>query len=212
MADLAVGQVAIIRDEDGFTNVRSEPDGQSEVIHKIYNNEVFWYDNEEVDKHQDWVSVYIPKSKYSMGCSGLDALIGYIHRSRLQPLQQLPAYQKDDFQFNYILTDFDSTDKIIDRHDGRSITAIDGRPVWGTDGNLPKIQISDINITIEGHPLTISPAFYNDLYECNRGFSIRKIDDTYFVFQENSDGAGYYEVVWVLTREGLKQRLVGSII
>ena len=35
--------------------------------------------------------------------------------------------------------------------------------------------------------------------------------DTYFVQQWNSDGAGAYELVWVLTKEGLQPRLVGNI-
>ena len=40
------GQVAIIQDADGFTNVRKLPHRQAKIIHKIYQNEVFWYNDE----------------------------------------------------------------------------------------------------------------------------------------------------------------------
>jgi len=38
---MSIGQVAIIDDEDGYTNVRSNPDSNSEVIYKLSDNEVF---------------------------------------------------------------------------------------------------------------------------------------------------------------------------
>ncbi len=218
ITNMAIGQVAIIQDEDGFTNVRAEPNGQAAVIHRIYDNEVFWYDNEvfwddeEINKYQDWVSVYVPKSKYSLGCSQQALIIGFIHKSRLRPILQMPAYQGGGFQFDYSITAFDSRDRIIDRHEGQWITAIDGRHVWGTDGGLPTTQISNVDAIVEGQRININEAFYIDLFECNSGFFIRKNGDTYFVYQENSDGAGFYEIVWVLTRDGLKQRLVGSIL
>ena len=41
-------------------------------------------------------------------------------------------------------------------------------------------------------------------------FFIYKNGADYFVHQTNSDGAAYYEIVWVLNEKGLKQRLVGS--
>lgn len=35
------GQVATIQDSDGWTNIHKSPNGKSEIIHKIYENEVF---------------------------------------------------------------------------------------------------------------------------------------------------------------------------
>ncbi|WP_143017048.1 hypothetical protein [Catalinimonas alkaloidigena] len=207
---LAKGQVGIIQDDDGYTNVRQMPNGQSKVIHRIYENEVFWFDSREEIRQADWVQVYIPKNDFSFDCSDTH-LIGFIHKSRLKPLDQLSIYKGSDFTFKYVLQPFDSTNRIIDR-DGVTVTAIDGRHVWGQDGGMPKTQISGISATVEGQPIQINKAFYSDLYECSNSFTIFRSGETFFVHQWNSDGAGYYGIIWVLTKEGLQQRVVGSFM
>jgi len=209
---ITFGQVATIQDPDGWTNVRKAPDGKSEIIHKIYENEVFWYDYEETDQEQEWISIYLPKNDFSLGKSEPSYIVGFIHRSRLLPLEKLQGYTGNDFIFEYKLSDFDSTNRIIDKQDGKWITAIDGRPVWGTDGNFPKTQVDDIKVIIDGQKIEIHEVLYSDIYECDSGISIYKNGDTYYAHQWNSDGAGAYEIVWVLKKNGLKQRLVGSMI
>ncbi len=208
---ISFGQVAIIQDPDGWTNVRELPDGKSDIIKRVYENEVFWYNYEEIEQEKEWISIYIPKNDYSLGKSEPSYIVGFIHKSRLLPLEKLQKYTGNDFIFEYELSDFDGTNRIIDKQDGKWITAIDGRPVWGVDGNLPKIQVDDIKVVIEGQNIEIHEVFYSDLYECDNNISIYKNGDTYFVHQWNSDGAGSYEVVWVLDKNGLKQRLVGTI-
>jgi hypothetical protein len=209
---ISFGQVATIQDPDGWTNVRKAPDGKSEVIHKVYENEVFWYDFEPTDKEQEWISIYIPKNNYSLGKSEPNFIVGFIHKSRLLKLEQLQGYSGNDFQFDYQLSDFDTANRVIDKQDGKWVTAINGRPVWGTDGNFPKTQVDKVEVIIEGKEIEIHEVFYSDIYECDSGLSIYKNGDTYFVHQLNSDGAGAYEIVWVFDKNGLKQRLVGTMI
>ncbi|BDD00601.1 hypothetical protein [Persicobacter psychrovividus] len=201
------GQVAIIKDPDGWTNVRKSPDGKSEILHRVYENQVFWYDFEKADEEKDWISIYFPKDDYTIG-KGVP-IVGFIHRSRFLPLENIPEYSGKNFSFEYKLSDFDSTNRVIDRKDGKWITAIDGRYVWGTDGEVPKTQVDDIKVTIDGHEVKIPNVYFSDIYECRNKFTVYKNDKTYFVYQWNSDGAGAYEVVWVFDENGLKQRLVG---
>jgi hypothetical protein len=47
------GQVGLIEDPDGWTNVREEPSSQSKILHILRENKVFWYDYEPTDAHQD---------------------------------------------------------------------------------------------------------------------------------------------------------------
>lgn len=209
---LAIGQVAIINDPDGWTNVHKAPDGKSEVIHKVHENEVFWYDYAPSDTLQDWISVYIPKNKFCLGKSTPNFIAGFIHKSRILPLDSLEKYSGVDFEFKYEITDFDSTNRIIDKVNGKWVTFIDGRPVWGTDGNFPKTQVKNIDVKINTKNIKVHQVFYSDIYECDNAFDTYKIGDTYFVHQWNSDGAGAYEIVWVFTKDGLIQRLVGSMI
>ena len=88
----SIGQVATIQDPDGWTNIRLKPSIQSEVIHKVYESEVFWYDYEDEDDGQEWIRVYLPKNDYSLGKSESDWIAGYIHNSRLLPLEKLNSY------------------------------------------------------------------------------------------------------------------------
>lgn len=207
---VASGQVAIIKDKDRYTNVREKPNGQSDIIHKIYENEVFWFDYKEGVDSLEWVLVYIPKNDFSLGSFQAEYVAGFIHISRLEPLAKLPLYTGTGFSFEYIIQPFDSTNRIIDKIDGKWIAAIDGRPVWGTDGEFPRTQVKEVKVVIEGQEISVSKAFYSDIYECTNSFEIYKNDDAYLVYQWNSDGAGFYEVVWVFTKEGLQQRLVGT--
>ncbi len=208
---ISFGQVATIQDTDGWTNVRKSPDGKSEIIQRVYENEVFWYDYEEADQEQEWISIYLPKNDYSLEKSEPSYIVGFIHKSRLLPLEILQVYTGNDFTFEYELSDFDSTNRIIDKQDGKWITAIDGRPVWGTDGNFPKTQVDDIKVLIVGKEIEIHEVFYSDIYECENVLSIYQNGDSFIVYQANSDGAGYYQLVWVFDKNGLKQRMIGTI-
>lgn len=80
------------------------------------------------------------------------------------------------------------------------------------NGTLPKKKVVKISVLIDGKQIPVSNVFFCDIYECDNTFSIFKNGDTYFISQQNSDGAGGYDLVWVFTKEGLKQRLVGSVI
>ena len=202
-------QVAIIKDADGFTNVRKEPNPESEVITKLYENEVFWFYSEG---NEDWIEVYIPVNKYSLGCPSGLKLSGYIHRSRLLPLDELPIYDGLDFSFTQTIIPFDTLNKIIETVDGKYVYSIDGRTFWGTDGGLPRNQIQSLDVKYKDEIISISKAFFEDIYEISTDYSIYKNGTIVFVYQMNSDGAGGYELVWVFNEKELKQRLVGSIL
>lgn len=207
-------QIAIIQDKDGYTNVRFAPNVNSKIIHKVYENEVFFYDSDvfqNTDQEVDWVKVYIPKNDFSLGLTKDGYITGFIHISRLKPLGiNFPPYEGNDVKFKYIIAPFDSTNKIIDKRDEKWITAINGRPVWGTDGDFPKNEVIGMEVSVKGKIIPIHRIFYSDIYECTNIFSIYKNKDTYIIDQSNSDGAGFYWIFWVFDENGLKQRLIFS--
>lgn len=209
--DIATAQVAIIQDKDGFTNVREKPNGQSPIIHKLYSNEAFWYNFENGHDTNEWIPVFIPKHSFSLSSTQPDYIEGYIHKSRLQPLDKLKSYTGADFRFEYLIEPFALNNRIVDRYND-AVAAIAGRPVWGTDGDFPRTQVKGINVTVEGKKIEINQALYNDIYECTNTFKVYKNGDSYIVYQWNSDGAGAYQVVWIFTKDRLTQRLVGSMI
>lgn len=209
---ITFGQVATIKDPDGWTNVRKLPDSKSEIIHKVYQNEVFWYDSETHDKLPDWILIFIPKNDYSLGMSDPSYIEGFIHKSRLLPLDSLNKYKGEAFSFKYELSDFKLSNRIVDKQEERWVFAIDGRPVWGTDGDFPKTQVDNVIVKMNNKIIKINKCFYNDIFECRDTYEIYKNGNAFFVHQWNSDGAGAYEIVWVFDENGLKQRLVGSMI
>ena len=208
---IATAQVAIIQDKDGYTNVREKPNGQSPIIHKLYSNEAFWYDYNEGHDTGEWIPVFIPKNAFSFNSTELSYIEGFIHKSRLQPLDKLKPYKGADFKFEYLIEPYALNNRIVDRYNG-AVAAIAGRPVWGADGDFPRTQVKGVNAIVDGQKIEINEAFYSDIYECTNTFKVYKNGDAYIVYQWNSDGAGAYQVVWVFTKNGLKQRLVGSMV
>jgi hypothetical protein len=209
---IAEAQVAIIKDKDGFTNIRKEPNAQSPIIHKITDNTVFWYEYEEGQNASEWSRVYISKDDFSLNVDDTNYIEGFIHISRLQPLEQIKVYNSSDFRFKYVVEPFKLGGRSVEKHEGKWVKAIGGKRVWGTDGNFPKTQVKGVKVSVAAKAIPISKNLYADIYECTNEFKVYKNGDTYFVYQWNSDGAGGYQVVWVFTKEGLRQRLVGSMI
>ncbi len=203
--NLNYGQIAVIKDKDGFTNVRKLPKSNSEIIYKLKDSEVFSYQGNK--SGSDWVTVYISKNKYQLQCGDDDTFIGYIHKSRLCPIEDLTKYNGTEFLFKYKLQKFSLENKVFD-YEGKWLTKINGRKIYGTDGNIPKTEVVGIESSINGNTIEIPEMLYEDIFECNNEFIINKNQDDYIVHQWNSDGAGGYLIVWVLGNKKLKQRLI----
>lgn len=52
VTSFAFGQVAVIKDKDGFTNVRNEANGESEVIYKMFDNFVYQMNSDGAGAYQ----------------------------------------------------------------------------------------------------------------------------------------------------------------
>lgn len=202
-------QIGIIQDPDGYTNVRSSASSNAPIIHKIHENEAFFYWEDDLIAGQDWITVYINKDPFTVGTMDESVMEGYVHKSRIRPIQSLPMDTNHALIIQYQLQPFDTTGRIIDRSEGM-VTAIDGRWFWGTDGTLPYNYIQSAFYELNGTKHLIHPALLWDLYQCGNNFTIYKNDDTWLAYQSNSDGAGYYEIVWIIDAQGIQQRLVGS--
>lgn len=206
----ALVEVAIIQDPDGWTNIREQPNILSKVLIKVYENQVFWYD--EPDIETEWIEVFIPKNDFSLACFDYGLIRGYIHQSKLKPLRKLRKYNGDQFRFSYHLKAFEEKFKKIDWQDNGSwIKSINGMHAWGTDDNIPKIEVAGMAVKYHSKTVPIGRMLYEDLFECTNDFDTYVNGETFFVYQWNSDGAGAYAVVWVFNNGELKQRFVGTI-
>ena len=90
---------------------------------------------------------------------------------------------------------------------------IDGRPIWGTDGEIPRYYIKSIRPCPNVNALVIPTKAYSDLYEPNtetlKSYSSDDGQRNYFIMS-NSDGAGSYEVVWIFKNGVYWKRLIES--
>ena len=83
----------IINDPDGYTNVRSEPRGNSKIIRQINENEVFSYTY--TDSH-DWYEVTLINCHDSNNTTYFPSMVGYMHKSRVRDLDSLEVQKKGD--------------------------------------------------------------------------------------------------------------------
>lgn len=198
---------AVIKDSDGYTNVRKEPTSNSEIIHILKKDVVFeLFDTATTG----WIKIRLINNRYGFGSINQPEKdqYGFVHSSRILVLNNLANYNGNEVQFSITNETFYSIGRVINRHDGKWLTEIDGRPIHGKDGDMPKTQIKSISLRVKGKIIPIHEIFQNDLFECDNHFEFKKIGDTFFAYQSNSDGAGFYEVLWVFDSKKLLQRII----
>ena len=229
MASNGFGQVAIIQDKDGFTNVRSEPNTKSEIIYKLYDNEVFFYFDASDDsktENTDWFPVMIPRNKFSIRTGIVDPYYGYIHKSRLKPLDELEEVAQSDNQLVFNVSKVDTLYKQVDvfneDDNSRRYHLIDGFMTYGYDIYLHQCtEVNSIDLLWDGQLIPQSRILVQDLYNVSfetgeyksntKRFKQYINGDVTFIHQQCSDGGGYFEIVWVVKQQRIIQRLAGSL-
>lgn len=96
---------------------------------------------------------------------------------------------------------------------------IDGKDVWGTDGDLPKMRLSVLRFWKNDTPILIPNSYFDDLFEpslncyedddCNI-MAYQTDQDEIILVMNNSDGAGAYTAIFVFDLNGkVKERIIG---
>lgn len=98
---------------------------------------------------------------------------------------------------------------------------IDSKPFWGTHGKVPNRKIASIIFQHEKYQLTLPDSAVTGLYEPNfctqskrdvlckvfRSLDNRRI----YIYMLNSDGAGAYEVTWVIQDSKYLTRVIDYV-
>lgn len=223
------GQVAIINDPDGYTNVRAAPGIDADIIYQVKSNEAFFYfDEVEIngewyfieDSVVKWVYVEIPQSRYSFITDSTSFISGYIHKSRLLPLEKLKEAHDDEAYAVYSII------PAIERKKDSTATQhyyhISGKEPFGLETGLKNsTAVSACTINLKGHTLNVPYELLNDLFNVsfeigaystvhNRS-AVYKSNETIYIYQECGDGAAFYVIVWCIKGKNIVQRLVGWI-
>ena len=92
---------------------------------------------------------------------------------------------------------------------------VDGRLAHGTDGNVPKREIREMKLWIDGRPIAIPRHIYSDCFEPNldqASVKVRFVNNfqSVIVSMSGSDGAGGYHVIWRLRKTGKHSRSIST--
>jgi hypothetical protein len=202
---------AVIKDTDGYVNIRKDASINAPIAGKINNYSVF--SCEPNDKSNWWKVLQVYENDESW-------LVGYIYKDKVSLLpENWKLINEKNIHLDSCILKTDSVIIAVKRgpfnaqkhkllyskrgetEKGHShLEKIDERLIWGTDGGLPKKSIKSIKITKSGIDVVIPKNAFSDLYEPNlKTLSIcYGPENIFYIKMDNSDGAGAYTVIWAI--------------
>lgn len=212
---ILLGQFAIISDKDGWCNIRSSEKIANNIQDKLNNGHlVYCY-----EKRGNWVNADYSKSGNDKN--------GYVYFDRLKYVSdytKIPltietvgrvVLSKDSISIILSKKRFDKTNKQLtyNKEYKDVLEKINGKKIWGTDGETPKSEYLSVEMYLGKRKISLPPPAFADLYEPNLVSTEANYDpgnDILYIHAGNSDGAGYYEVIWKIEKGVYKERLVVS--
>ena len=208
------GDYAVVKDKDGYVNIRAKENVKSKIVGTLPNNTLVYGFFDKEYNPTNWIEV--------------DK--GYVHQSRLKKISDFRAIEVkvqgnsiifDDKDVKVTLTKqpFDKTKHKITKkkHKEYSEYIIDGKSAQGLDGGLflPEDHYKSITVTINGKNVSIPKSAYDDLYQVamytdNNAVYYDKEEDTIYIIAHNGSGANAYEVCWQIVKGEYKTRIIGE--
>ena len=209
------GDYAVVKDKDGYVNIRAKESVKSKIVGTLPNNTLVYEFLDEEFNPSNWVHI--------------DS--GYVHKSRLKMIGEFPSIGKGKEQGNSITIagkgisvtittqKFDKTKHKITKkkHKEYSEYIIDGKRAQGLDGGLflPENHYKSIVVNINGKNVPIPKSAYDDLYQVwvhpyNNAVYYDKEDDVLYIFVRCGDGAFSYKVCWQIVKGEYKTRIIGE--
>jgi hypothetical protein len=206
-------QFAIIKDNDGYVNIRSEAQKGNNISDKLENGFVVYGFQPE----NNWIGIDYSKNNKDRS--------GYVYKDRIKYLSEFTKipliketstkviFQKDSLNIVIESKKFDSkTAKLAYSKNEKSfLEKINGKKIWGTDGNIPRTTYKLITVTIGKKTLDLPKDAFDDLFEPNFSYTQINYDrknDILYIASSNGDGAGGYELVWIIEKGQYKERKI----
>ena len=216
------GDYAVVKDKDGYVNIRSKESVKSKIVGTLPNNTLVYtlFDTTEDETGEEIFFNWIAVDK------------GYVHQSRLKKISDFRAIEVkvqgnsiifDDKDVKVTITKqkFDKTKHKITKkeHDGWTELIIDGKAIYGIDiygGNddsLPEDHYKSITVTMKGKNVPIPKSAYDDLYQIfyfSSSVYYDKEAEALYILAHNSENASAYEVCWQIVKGEYKTRIIGE--
>jgi hypothetical protein len=189
--------------------VNREPKFDSDTIYTIKKNEVFLIvENEE--NNSDWLYVKITLNKFSKIKS--KNIYGFIPKSKVIFIDNLNKNSQENIALKFNLIKADTINKISHNESQYGLEI----PL-----NL-SFLVNSMSLQWKGKTINLNTELYDDLYNVsfregnyssieNPMFVIYEYESVFYIKQECADGAGYYEITWVINNGEIVQRIIDEI-
>ena len=214
------GDYAVVKDKDGYVNIRAKENVKSKIVGTLPNNTLVYtlFDTTDDETGEEiflnWL--YVDK--------------GYVHKSRLKIINEFPSIgkgKKKETENSITIAEkgisvtltrqlFDKTKHKITKkkHKDYEELIIDGKRAQGASF-IPENHYKSIIVTINGKNVSIPKSAYDDLYQVamyteNNAVYYDKEEDTIYIIAHNGSGAYAYEVCWQIVKGEYKTRIIGE--
>jgi len=204
LSHICFGQYfAIVSDKDGYCNVRTAAGTGNKILDSLHNGHfVLCFDTKD-----GWTSINYGKGKQDTS--------GYVYHDRLQLIsdyEKIPnqkgsdsIFVKDSLKVVVCVRKFVKARHrvILNKESPQDVESIDGRKIWGTDGEMPRSEYKSIVVYSGSNRLDLPKAAYEDLFEPSLYYTKVNYDrqhDILYIQSSNSDGAGSYVVIWKIEK------------
>ena len=214
------GDYAVVKDKDGYVNIRAKESVKSKIVGTLPNNTLVYtfFDTTDDETGEEIFFNWIAVDK------------GYVHKSRLKRIYEFPSIgkgKKKETENSITIAEkgisvtltrqlFDKTKHKITKkkHKDYEELIIDGKRAQGADF-IPEDHYKSIIVTINGKNVSIPKSAYDDLYQVamyteNNAVYYDKEEDTIYIIAHNGSGAYAYEVCWQIVKGEYKTRIIGE--
>ena len=208
------GDYAVVKDKDGYVNIRAKENVKSKIVGTLKNNTLVYEFLDEEFNPSNWVHI--------------DS--GYVHQSRLKKINEFPSIgegKEKETENSITIAEkgisvtltrqpFDKTKHKITKkkHKYYDELIIDGKRAQGASF-IPENHYKSIVVNINGKNVSIPKSAYDDLYEVwvypyNNMVYYDKEDDVLYIFVRCGDGANAYKVCWQIVKGEYKTHIIGQ--
>ncbi|WPO79376.1 hypothetical protein [Flavobacterium sp. KACC 22761] len=209
----AFAQFAVIKDNDEYVNIRTEASIENNVSDKLNNGFVVYC----FEPKNNWINIDYSKNNKDRN--------GYLYKNRVQYLSEFTTiplikktqtqviFEKNGLNISIESKNFESNSAKLTflEKDKSILKKINGKDFWGTDGGIPKSTYKSIAVVIDNNTIELPKNAFDDLFEpnlYNTKINFDKKNNILYIASSNSDGAGGYEIVWVIEKGKYKERKI----
>ena len=204
-----LGDYAVVKDKDGYVNIRTKENVKSKIVGTLPNNTLVYGFFDKEYNPTNWIEV--------------DK--GYVHQSRLKKIFDFRAIEGkvqgnsvifDDKDVKVTITKqkFDKTKHKITKKGQGSYEQliIDGKEIiYGWDGSLAQDHYKSITVTMKGKNVPIPKSAYDDLYEIfylDRFIYYDEEAEALYIYAVNGEAGLAYQVCWQIVKDKYITRII----